>query len=181
MSFRKGYGRPLPANATFSVIDRCNMACRTCGIWKNRETDEMGLEEYEKIVEPLDMFWLTISGGEPFMREDLAEVLEVLVNGTDASYVTIATNGMMEQETRETMEEVLQATSGTEFVLNFSVDGSSRTHEYMRRTKNAFERVSSTVENLRKIDSERISIGANTVVSRYNEEEIPETYSLVPS
>ncbi|MFB6146028.1 MAG: radical SAM/SPASM domain-containing protein [Candidatus Nanohaloarchaea archaeon] len=175
-AFRSGHGTFLPANMTFSVIDRCNMACRTCGIWKHRNTDEMTVEEYEKIVEPLNLFWATISGGEPFMREDIAEVLEVIVNRTQPSFVTIATNGMMDVETREAMTKVLANTSDTKFMLNFSIDGTSETHEYMRRTKNAFQRVSNTIEEVRSLESDRISIGANTVISKYNEDEIPETY-----
>lgn len=176
MAARRGMKAPLPANMTFSVIDRCNMACRTCGIWKNRDTDEMAVEEYESVVDPLDLYWVTISGGEPFMREDFAELMDVIVNGTEPSYVTIATNGMLHSETREAMEEILQASSDTEFVLNFSVDGPSGTHEYLRRTRDAFEKVRRTIEETRGLDSDRISIGANTVVSKYNEESIPETY-----
>ncbi|MFB6190592.1 MAG: radical SAM protein [Candidatus Nanohaloarchaea archaeon] len=176
---RKGMGSPLPANMTFSVIDRCNMACRTCGIWKNRDTDEMTVEEYESVVEPLDLYWVTVSGGEPFMREDFAELMDVIVNGTEPSFVTIATNGMLNRETREAMEEILQVTSDTEFVLNFSVDGPLGTHEYLRRTRNAFEKVSRTIEEVRGLDSDRISIGANTVVSKYNEDKIPGTYQDV--
>ncbi len=175
-AFRKGRGSLLPANMTFSVIDRCNMACRTCGIWKNRDTDELEVEEYEEIVDPLELYWATISGGEPFMREDLADVLDVIVNGTGARYVTIATNGMLDTETRQVMEEVLQRTSKTEFMLNFSIDGTSETHEYMRRTMNAFEKVSSSIEAARSLESDRIHIGANTVISKYNEDEIPATY-----
>lgn len=175
-AFRRGYGSSLPANMTFSVIDRCNMACRTCGIWKNRNTDELTVEEYEEIVEPLNLYWITITGGEPFMREDFAEVISLLCNKTDAQIMTIATNGMLEQETRIHMEEILQQTTDTEFVLNFSIDGTSETHEYMRRTKNAFQRVSDTVDTVRSINSDRISIGANTVISKHNEDQIPETY-----
>lgn len=175
-AFRKGYGEPLPANMTFSVIDRCNMACRTCGIWKNRKTDELTVEEYRKIVEPLDLYWITITGGEPFMRDDFADVISLLVNETGAQFVTIATNGMLDDKTKSDMEEILQRTEGTEFVLNYSVDGTKETHEYMRRTMDAFEKVSSTIEKVRDIDSDRISIGSNTVISKHNEDEIEETY-----
>lgn len=178
IAFRRGYGAPLPANMTFSVIDRCNMACRTCGIWKNRDTDELTPEEYRKIVEPLDLYWVTITGGEAFMRDDIVEVVETIVNGTDAQYVTIATNGMLREKTVASMEELLEKTSA-EYVLNFSVDGTSETHEHIRRIKDAFEKLSSTIEAVRALDPERINIGVNTVVSRFNEDEIPETYREV--
>lgn len=179
ISRRTGTSPPLPSNMTFSVIDRCNMACRTCGIWKNRDTDEMTTEEYEKVVEPLDLFWITVSGGEPFMREDIDEVLDVLVNGTGARYVTVATNGMLDRKTREVMEEVLQRTSDTEFVLNFSIDGPEGRHAHMRRTQDAFKKVADAVDEVKALDSDRISIGSNTVISDYNEDEIEETYSDV--
>jgi hypothetical protein len=71
-------GRPmlLPFSLVVSVSYRCNSRCRTCGVWR-RESDELSLEEWRQVFAHLGRapFYLTFTGGEPFLRPDLPEIV----------------------------------------------------------------------------------------------------------
>ena len=76
----RGFGWPkmLPLNMTLSPSPRCNSRCLTCNIWKKRE-DELTIEEWDKTLASLGRapFWITISGGEPFMYAHVVELAEL--------------------------------------------------------------------------------------------------------
>ena len=74
----------LPMSLTLSITYRCNSHCKTCNI-HNKTANELSLEEWGKVAETLrgNVFWLTFSGGEPFLRKDIVELIkkkEILEN-----------------------------------------------------------------------------------------------------
>jgi len=65
-----------PLVLTFSITNRCNSRCKTCNIWKipAEESEELSLDEIELIFKSMDkLYFLNISGGEPFLRKDLVK------------------------------------------------------------------------------------------------------------
>src|SRR6266550_8539686 len=88
--------RPRPLNLTFSVTYRCNAKCRTCNVWKKRVKD-LSLLEYERIFEALgtSLYWATFSGGEPFIRPDLIDIVAACYERCRPSIITIPTNGLL--------------------------------------------------------------------------------------
>ncbi len=82
----------------FHVTFRCNARCRFCFNWReiNQNKDkELSLEEIQKISENLPRFpWLLLSGGEPFLRSDLVDLIETFHRNNKVAHVTIPTNGI---------------------------------------------------------------------------------------
>src|SRR5690606_35108966 len=87
----RAFGWPAlrPLTMSFVLTDRCNSRCATCSIGARYLDDpsvadgELSLAEYERLfasIGPLE--WVTLSGGEPFMRKDLADVALALVRHT---------------------------------------------------------------------------------------------------
>jgi len=73
--------RRQPIYVIYEITDRCNLRCRMCSVWRraNKE-DELGLDEIETLASRLyDMgvVVVSLSGGEPFMRDDLPEVARI--------------------------------------------------------------------------------------------------------
>ena len=67
---------PLPTDVSIITTYRCNMKCRMCNIWKN--PSEIGKEIKAKELEILPQLKIiNITGGEPFVRNDLDEIIEV--------------------------------------------------------------------------------------------------------
>lgn len=87
--------RRKPAFMSFNVSNRCNEQCLMCSVWRTR-SDELSLPEMETIFRGLRDFGirvLEISGGEPFLRKDIFDILE-LTDRTGFLF-TVSTNGTL--------------------------------------------------------------------------------------
>lgn len=73
------------------VTYRCNARCRMCSTWENptRRTEEIGPDIVEKL--PDGLRFINITGGEPFLREDIADIACIAVR--KAKRVVVSTNG----------------------------------------------------------------------------------------
>lgn len=73
------------------VTYRCNARCRMCNTWKNpsKKSEEITPEIIDKIEGRYKR--LNITGGEPMLRDDILEIVEVLDKKTDR--LEISTNG----------------------------------------------------------------------------------------
>ena len=62
-------------DAVLAVTYRCNARCKSCDVWKLPQggEGELSPEEFELLPDTLRN--INVSGGEPFMRPDLAEVV----------------------------------------------------------------------------------------------------------
>ena len=71
---------PCPARVNLAVTHRCQSRCRTCLVWKGGPEPELSLEDFRRFfAENRHLAALTVTGGEPFLREDLADVLGAAV------------------------------------------------------------------------------------------------------
>ena len=86
-------GPGVPINLTFSVTNVCQSRCKTCNIWEiyrnqpEKRHEELTLEEIEKIFQSMGHIYVfNISGGEPFLRSDIKEIIAIakkVRNGSD--------------------------------------------------------------------------------------------------
>src|SRR5437870_3848864 len=86
-----------PVHATIFVTNICNARCPWCCYAENInvKVDEMGLEEYRKITPQLGkLVMLEVTGGEPFLRNDLASIIECFMSNCRPGLVLIPTNGI---------------------------------------------------------------------------------------
>jgi len=88
--------RRRPVYVQYYVTARCNMACRHCNInCANADLPEIGLDQIRRMAENLRAIGTSIVlliGGEPFMRDDLAEIVRAF---TDSGiHVRLQTNGL---------------------------------------------------------------------------------------
>jgi MoaA/NifB/PqqE/SkfB family radical SAM enzyme len=68
-------------DASIIVTYRCPMHCRMCNIWENPTTEQ---EEFKpELLEKLPkMSGVNITGGEPFIRNDIEDIVKVLMAKT---------------------------------------------------------------------------------------------------
>ena len=185
-NFFKKIGHPnlLPIILTLSVNDYCNSRCKTCNIWKNdiikKRREELKLEEYEKIFENFDrIYWVTITGGEPFLRSDLPEIIKIIYKRTKPKVISLATNGILTKKIVSDTKKILNSCPKLNLIINLSLDGIGRQHDKIRGVKGCFNSVINTFKLLKKIKDKRLIIGINTVISRYNIESFFEIHKFV--
>lgn len=169
---------PFPFNLTISVTSKCNSKCKTCNIWKKDGGKELNFGEWEKIFKSLgeSPFWVTLSGGEPFLRNDFVKLAEAISKYNNPAVLNIATNGILTKKITRDVKRILSFYKG-KLIINISIDGIEKKHDYIRGVK-CFDNVLKTYKALRKIRSKNLSIGLHTVVSRYNVNDFEEIYNM---
>jgi len=168
-----GFPKILPVFLTLSVNDWCNSRCKTCNIWKNdpkeKIKEELTVDEYEKIFENYGKtYWITITGGEPFLRKDLVQIIKTVYKNTNPEFLTIATNATLPKKIVFDVKKILRSCKKLNLIVNISLDGIGSKHDEIRGLKGNFNKVIKTYNLLKKLKSTRLTVGINTVVSKFN-------------
>src|SRR5450432_513753 len=129
------------------VTSRCNSLCCTCFYFaKLNSLDDLTNEEINRISKtapPYRKLWL--SGGEPFLREGLAELVALFVHQNGVRNVNLPTNGLLPDKIFPTMDRMLELCPDVSIDLNFSLDGMQKTHDSIRGVPNNFVRTLATM------------------------------------
>ena len=85
----------LPFSVVISLSYRCNSTCATCDVWK-KPNDDMTPQEWRNVFRHLGHtpFYMTFTGGEPFLRADMHEVVIAGYEECLPEVITIPTNGI---------------------------------------------------------------------------------------
>jgi MoaA/NifB/PqqE/SkfB family radical SAM enzyme len=114
--------RGRPVLATFQICLRCNSVCGYCDLPLNQGRYEMSREEIQRVFSSLygeGIRFVLVQGGEPLLRQDLADILEDL--SAIGLRLTLITNG-----TRLT-EALIRRLSQLPLAISISLDTLDRT------------------------------------------------------
>jgi len=150
---------------TYRCINRCVM----CNIWKYPTKVE---EEFEaKILEKLPKLkFANITGGEPFLRDDIEEIVSILLK--KANRVVVSTNGYF----TEKIVDVAKKFKNKNFGVRISIEGLPAANDELRGLKDCFDHGLRTLLQLQKIGLKDIGFGIT--VSDRNAEDMLELYQL---
>lgn len=175
-----------PAQLTFFVTRRCNATCPFCFYAEERDrrggAPELTLDEIRRVARSMGPLpWVLFSGGEPYLREDLAAIAQAFHDANGARFLTVPTNGLLPHLVAETTEEILRRCPRSVVVVKLSIDGVGEDHDALRRTPGGFEKVLRSCERLALLSRAhpRLEIGVNTVVCRENQERMDGIVDLV--
>jgi len=161
---------PLPLHLTFFVTARCPLRCKTCFYWQHTDTEhpELTLAEITRLAPTLQgTVWLAVTGGEPFTRPDLPDVMGALAEEARPLYLTLVTNGLYPEKMEEVVRSVF-APRRTPFVrVSVSLDGVGSLHDEIRGRSGSFDRAVETIEVLRDL-CRRYPRLSSLVVTCYN-------------
>src|SRR5262245_65090221 len=78
----------LPYKVTFVATYHCNFRCEMCNIWQKNSVDEVTPEEVGRFFSKWSQFsWVHLTGGELFMRRDLEDVVDAVVDSNRGLYL----------------------------------------------------------------------------------------------
>ncbi|HVL06698.1 MAG TPA: radical SAM protein, partial [Acidimicrobiales bacterium] len=172
----RGWPRLLPVNVTVSTNFRCNFKCLTCNVY-DRKVVELTADEWVTVFESLGRApaWMTFSGGEPFLRGDLPDIVLSAVRICQPAVVNIPTNGWFTKRVVAGVERICTGSPGTQVVVNLSIDHHvPERHDVIRGAEGSYTRLMDTLAGLRALDLENLTIGVHTVVSSENEGDFPD-------
>lgn len=102
------------------------------------------IERYNELKDIKKRGILTVTGGEPFYRKDFMDILKVLSDNNDILDFGIMTNGsLITDEIAKNLKKLGAS------VVQVSIDGNEKTHNYIRGEGN-FRRVFNAVDILKK-------------------------------
>jgi len=166
---------PRPINVTFSVTRNCQSRCRTCYIWKQECREELSLPRIESLFRSIGWtYFFNVSGGEPFLREDLPEIVGLACRYMRPAVIHIPTNalapGRIETMTERILAIISTEAPGTVLTIKPSMDGIGADHDEIRGVPGNFERLLDTLERLKALrcSHSNLHVGVGTVISRFN-------------
>jgi len=186
---RRGWVNPVnPLTLTFSVTAACQSRCKTCNIGKiyleNPEIakQNLSLKEIEKVFKSLGhIYFFNVSGGEPFIHPELAELIRLACIYLKPRLIHIPTNATVPKSIENITQKILAymdefLPDSTPISIKPSIDGLGTTHDNLRGFKGNFILLERTIDILLKVRSEnpRLFVDLGTVVSEYNIHQLDE-------
>lgn len=166
-----GFPRLMPMNYTVSLLYSCNSRCKTCNIWKKKARD-ISVGEYAKIFKKIGRspYWITFSGGEPFLRRDIVDVVTTIYNISRPRIINIPTNGILTRAIVENTAAIARACPKAQLIINLSIDGIEAQHDEIRGVPGNYKKVIATYHRLKALKLKNLSVGIHTVISQFNVE-----------
>jgi Fe-coproporphyrin III synthase len=161
----------------FFVTSHCNATCDTCFYWEelNRPGD-LDWKEIVKLSQNMPQLTdLWFSGGEPTLRRDIEDIINLFVGKNGVRHINLPTNGLKPARTFEIAEHCLEANPGLELHINIALDGLRDSHDAMRGVPGNFDKAIETARLLRQLKprfGRRLEVHINTVITRDNLDEI---------
>lgn len=154
-------------NGTVIVTYRCNARCTMCNRYKcpSKVDEEISIETIKKLPK---MYFTNITGGEPFMREDLADVVRELYKKSDR--IVISTNGFFTDRIIKLCEEF------PEVGIRISIEGLEQTNNEIRGLPDGFNRGYSTLKKL--VEMKHPDVGFGMTVQDRNAKDLVALYDL---
>lgn len=137
-------------NGTVIVTYRCNARCTMCNRYKcpSKPEEELSIETIKKLPR---MYFTNVTGGEPFIREDLPDIIRELNKISDR--IVISTNGYF------TDRIIALAKEFPNIGIRISIEGLEKTNNEIRGLPNGFQRGYQTLKTLRQMGMKDVGFG----------------------
>jgi len=147
---------------------RCNSRCQMCYIWQNPTDprEEVTLETLSKLPSGFDN--LNISGGEPTLRKDLPEMVDIL--HPKARILEISSNGLHP----ERLLPIVRKYPKTK--IRFSLEGDAQTNNSIRGEKDGYAIKTAGLRMLQEAGGQ--DLGFAFVIQDENADQLVRTYEL---
>lgn len=174
--------RFTPPYLTFFVTNKCDCRCEHCFYWEDLNTNndkELKLEEIQELSRHMDdIMYLMIGGGEPYLRKDLADIIETFYFNNNLHSIVIPTNAQWTDRIVETVDRVMTNCPELQFSTTISLDALGDLYDTIRGKKNGYERAMITHEALKPLRKkhDRFSVRMCQTVMQQNQHAVMENY-----
>ncbi|GBE40260.1 cyclic pyranopterin monophosphate synthase 1 [bacterium BMS3Bbin09] len=143
--------REMPNYLIAFVTGDCNMNCRFCcnAAQDMRKRNELSPAQWANALkDSRALLHLTVTGGEPFMRDDLDELIIAIAESSGVPDISINTNGFLSSKIYETVEKILLALPNITLTIAVSLDGPLEIHDRLRNKKGSAVAAYKTISSL---------------------------------
>jgi Fe-coproporphyrin III synthase len=137
-------------NGTVIVTYRCNARCTMCNRYKSpsNKEEEISLDTIRKLPQ---MYFTNITGGEPFIRTDLKDIVRELYKKSER--IVISTNGFFTERIIELCREFPNVG------IRISIEGLEQTNNTIRGLDDGFNRGYTTLKKLVEMGMKDVGFG----------------------
>lgn len=159
-----------PTDASIILTYRCPMRCKMCNIWQypTDKAQEIRAEELECLPR---LKFINLTGGEPFVREDLEDIVEVCYRKSPR--IVISTSGWFEERV------ISLAKKYPNIGIRISIEGLSQVNDKLRGREGGFDKGLRTLLALKDMGVKDIGFGCT--VSNNNSRDMLSLYQLSKS
>ncbi|MBF0386964.1 MAG: radical SAM protein [Candidatus Omnitrophica bacterium] len=160
------------AKLLFCLTFRCNLKCKICSIWKMPLRSELSVGEIERMFRKLpNLSWLDLTGGELTLREDLIDVVRVIIGQSkNLKILHMTTNGMFPDRMVKVAQEIIRLRQSP--MISISLDGPEGVHDQLRGHQGSYARGIETFKAVKRLKKGRVSISCT--ISALNFEYVEE-------
>lgn len=184
--YLKRTGKPgKPQALSLEITHNCIARCVMCNIWKiPKEVPNLPVADWIELLSSglfSDLRELDVTGGEPFLIEDLADFFSGICelkrsNLRALRSIAVTTNGFLTDRVLKCTEDVIQKLQDENLglVVVCAMDAIGDIHDQIRNYKDAWSKVNETIEGLKSIREKwpNLVIGLKTTVLPINVEEL---------
>ncbi len=154
-------------NGTVIVTYRCNAKCTMCNRYKEPSfpEEEISIETIKKLP---PMYFTNITGGEPFIREDLKDIVRELYKKSDR--IVISTNGFYTDRIVDLCREF------KDIGIRISIEGLEETNNEIRGLEDGFRKGYTTLKTL--VDMGMRDVGFGMTVQDRNADDLTALYDI---
>jgi len=156
-----------PTDVSIITTYRCQMQCKMCDIWENPSDSKREITAKELEMLPNFKF-VNITGGEPFVRRDLEDIVEVMYKKSPR--IVISTSGW------HTDRIIKMAERFPNIGIRVSIEGLSQKNDDLRGREGSFDRAMRLLLTLKEMGIKDIGYGCT--VSNKNSEDMLWLYKL---
>lgn len=173
-------GVQMPVYLLVFVTSRCDARCRHCFYWRELNTvrNELTVDEYERLARFAGpTFQVTLTGGNPELRTDLAQIAQVFYRHCHPANMTLCLLGRHTERVIQQVRDVLRLCPGLHLTVGLSLDGLGEEHDRLRVCPGLFERLQTTFAQLGEVKRQNplLSVSAAITVSGLNHASAEET------
>lgn len=161
------------------ITSHCNQRCNMCFAWEMlnslKKSEEWSLEEFEKIASQFpNLYQLSLTGGEPTLRRDLPEIVNIFHKKCNVKRITIPTNGFYPDRIATTVKKVMKTCPDLILSINMSIDGIGAVHDEIRGLKNSFVNLVESYKVVKTLQKQfaNLHLATASVVTLSNKETI---------
>ncbi len=174
----------MPVYLIHFVTEVCNLRCTHCFDFfyeegPKRRPFELTLNEIDRMTRSLgELLFLLPTGGEPFLRADLPQIIELYYRNCHLRNVGMPTNGSLTERVVSGVTEILARCPELHFGLDISIDGIGPDHDTIRARKGLFETCIETYWRLKEIEKRHANfkVCVEVTIQKYNQHRLDEIY-----
>lgn len=139
----KPFSIHTPEVLVLFITGRCNSRCRHCFYSEqlNQNNDALNLGIVHSIIGSLSRpTAITLTGGEPFIRDDLSDIVGALLSSADVKSISIMSNGLRPRRLKNILSFLLPDCNKPIHV-QLSLDGNETIHENIRSVPGGYNKI----------------------------------------